>query len=157
MSGDAGVGTSAWLAMLIDGCSVEDLEAFRAERAAEAGSDCGEVESTARQALHLHALLADRQRHARELTVLNDLARQLAAMRRPRDVLAEVAAQTRRLLAVDLAYVMLADEQRVLTMNVVEGSIGSALRGARIPLGAGIGGLVMQSGEPHWTADFLLD
>ena len=44
--------------------------------------------------------LADRSRHADELGVLNDLARGLAALRDPREVVAEVAAQARRLLAV---------------------------------------------------------
>ena len=43
------------------------------------------------------------RRQADRLRVLNDLARRLASMRDPAEVLHEVAAQARRLLGVDVA------------------------------------------------------
>ena len=59
--------------------------------------------------------VAELRRRAEELAVLNDLARRLAALHDTREVLDEVARQARRLLGVDVAYIMLlrADRLRI--------------------------------------------
>ncbi|WP_189310375.1 helix-turn-helix domain-containing protein [Streptomyces brasiliensis] len=116
-----------------------------------------EIEAEARRAIHLHALLAERKRHAAELTVLNDLARQLTALRHPNEVLDEVAAQTRRLLGVDVAFIMLADDQGLLRIELVSGSLGSALRGIELLPGVGLGGRVLYDGQPYWSEDYVAD
>ncbi|MFC7472348.1 LysR substrate-binding domain-containing protein [Actinomadura keratinilytica] len=115
------------------------------------------VEAEARRALHVHALLEARTRQAAETAVLNDLARRLAALHAPQDVLDEVAAQARRLLGTDLSYIMLAQDDAALRIEVVDGSIGSALRGVELARGVGLGGLVVRTGQPHWCADYRHD
>ncbi|MFD2473484.1 helix-turn-helix domain-containing protein [Amycolatopsis silviterrae] len=148
----------SWLQLLVDGAGLADLEAFRAHavRTAPPGM-AAQVESDARRALHLHALLAERTRHAAELTVLNDLARQLTALREPNVLLTEIAVQARRLLAVDVAYVMLTREDDVLRIEVVDGSMGDALRGIELPRGVGLGGRVLETGKACWSGDYVQD
>lgn len=148
----------SWLGLLLDGSPLAELEEFRARCVSEApAGQSARIESEARQALHLHALLAERKRHAAELTVLNDLARRLTAMHHPNDVLAEVAGQTRRLLDADVAYIMLARDDAILRIEVVDGSLGSVLRGIELPRGVGLGGWVLETGQPHWSEDYVND
>ena len=90
----------------------------------------------------LRELLDERRQRAEELTVLNDLARRLASLRDPAVVLSEVARQARRLLAVDVAYIMLLQPEDVLRIEVVDGSMGSALRGIELDRDIGLGGEV---------------
>ncbi|MFI6482428.1 helix-turn-helix domain-containing protein [Nonomuraea sp. NPDC050663] len=92
-----------------------------------------------------------------ELAVLNDLARQLTSIRDPAHLLRQVAVEARRLLGLDVAYLMLARDDGLLRIEVAEGTLGNALEGIEVPSGAGLGGLVMQSGEPLWSADYLRD
>ncbi|MFC8511796.1 helix-turn-helix domain-containing protein [Streptomyces sp. NPDC057257] len=158
MSESDGVVQGSWLQLLMDGAELSDLEAFRARSVAAASpGPAARVESDARRALHLHALLAERKRHADELTVLNDLARQLAALRDPHVVLTEIAVQTRRLLAVDVAYVMLTRDDDVLRIEVVDGSMSDALRGIELPRGIGLGGHVLATGNAYWSEDYVQD
>lgn len=147
-----------WLGLLLEGAPLAQLEQLRARLVSAAPPErASRIESAARQALHLHALLAERKTHAAELTVLNALARRLTAMHHPNEVLAEVAAQTRQLLGVDVAYIMLARDDEVLRIEVVDGSLGSALRGIELPRGVGLGGLVLETGQPHWSEDYVRD
>lgn len=97
------------------------------------------------------------RRQAEQLRVLNDLARRLASMRDPAEVLEEVAAQARRLLGVDVAYIMLLGEGGLLRIEVVDGTMGSAMRGIELAPGSGLGGLVVQSGRPVWSRSYLED
>ncbi|NNM45099.1 helix-turn-helix domain-containing protein [Knoellia koreensis] len=96
------------------------------------------------------------RRRADELAVLNDLARRLAALHDTREVLDEVARQARRLLAVDVAYIMLLHEDR-LRIDVVDGSMGSVLRGIELAPGEGLGGEVLRTGRPWWSESYLDD
>ena len=97
------------------------------------------------------------RRQAEQLRVLNDLARRLASMREPTEVLEEVAAQARRLLAVDVAYIMLLGDGGLLRIEVVDGTMGSAMRGIELAPGVGLGGLVVGSGRPVWSRSYLED
>lgn len=148
----------SWLEMLVDGAPLADLEHRRARLVANGPAHRrAHVESEARQALHLHTLLAERKRHTAELAALNDLARQLTSLRDPKEVLTEVAVQTRRLLGADVAYIMLASDDDVLRIEVVDGSLGSALRGIELSRGYGLGGWVLKTGRPYWSADYVHD
>ncbi|MFD4302262.1 helix-turn-helix domain-containing protein [Streptomyces albidoflavus] len=149
---------SPWLKLLAEGAPLAALEECRHRLvAAQEPETHPAVEAEARCALHVHALLEARTRQAAETAVLNDLARRLAALHAPQDVLDEVAAQARRLLGTDLSYIMLAQDDAALRIEVVDGSIGSALRGVELARGVGLGGLVVRTGQPHWCADYLHD
>ncbi|MGX5653430.1 GAF domain-containing protein [Geodermatophilus nigrescens] len=100
--------------------------------------------------------VAELRRRADELVVLNDLARRLAALHDTRDVLDEVARQARRLLGVDVAYIMLLRGD-VLRIEVVDGAMGSAMRGIELERGQGLGGQVLASGRPLWSESYLED
>ena len=96
------------------------------------------------------------RRRADELAVLNDLARRLAALRDPREVLSEVARQARRLLGVDVAYIMLLHDD-LLRIDVVDGTIGSSMRGIELDRGSGLGGAILRTGQPLWSERYLDD
>ncbi|MBP2371625.1 helix-turn-helix domain-containing protein [Pseudonocardia parietis] len=145
-----------WLRLLADDRDATELEALRAERLA-AGADPELTDAEASSALRIHARLRERRRHAIELAALNELARRLATLHDPQAVLGEVAAQARRLLGVDVAYLMLARSDAVLRMAVVDGSIGAALRGIELPPGQGLAGTVMRTGRPIGTENFSID
>ena len=100
--------------------------------------------------------VAELRRRADELAVLNDLARRLAALHDTRDVLDEVAHQARRLLGVDVAYIMLMRSDR-LRIEVVDGAMGSAMRGIELESGQGLGGQVLATGQPLWSESYLED
>jgi hypothetical protein len=100
--------------------------------------------------------VAELRRRADELVVLNDLARRLAALHDTRDVLDEVARQARRLLGVDVAYIMLLRGD-VLRIEVVDGAMGSVMRGIELERGQGLGGQVLAAGHPLWSESYLED
>ena len=100
--------------------------------------------------------VAELRRRADELVVLNDLARRLAALHDTRDVLDEVARQARRLLGVDVAYIMLLRGD-LLRIEVVDGAMGSAMRGIELERGQGLGGQVLATGRPLWSGSYLED
>jgi hypothetical protein len=100
--------------------------------------------------------LDELRRRADELTVLNDLARRLAALHDTHEVLDEVARQARRLLGVDVAYIMLLRSDR-LRIEVVDGAMGSAMRGIELEAGQGLGGQVLATGRPLWSESYLDD
>ncbi|HSN35586.1 MAG TPA: GAF domain-containing protein [Arthrobacter sp.] len=116
-----------------------------------------EIESQAGKVLAIMKRLTERRQHADELAVLNALSRRLASLREPRDVLQEVAMQARRLLATDVAYLMLLHEGNSLRIEVSDGSMGSVLGGIEIGPGQGLGGEVLRAGKPLWTEDYLKD
>jgi len=100
--------------------------------------------------------VAELRRRADELAVLNDLARRLAALHDTRQVLDEVARQARRLLGGDVAYIMLLRDGR-LRIEVVDGAMGSAMRGIELEAGQGLGGQVLATGRPLWSESYLDD
>ena len=100
--------------------------------------------------------VAELRRRADELAVLNDLARRLAALHDTGEVLDEVARQARRLLGVDVAYIMLLHADR-LRIEVVDGAMGSAMRGIELGSGEGLGGQVLAAGRPLWSESYLQD
>ncbi|MFW6773454.1 helix-turn-helix domain-containing protein [Nocardioides sp. CPCC 205120] len=149
---------TSWLGLLADDGSAEALRAHRSALLADAGEDeRARIEAEAEEAEVLRRLLAERRQAARELAVLNDLARRLAHLRDTSEVLQEVAAQARRLLGVDVAYIMLRFEETDLRIEVADGSMGSALRGVVLRDGEGIGGMVLRGGSPMWTEAYLED
>lgn len=93
---------------------------------------------------------------ARGLAVLNDLAGRLVSMHDPAGVLQEVAVQSRRLLGSDVAYIMLRRPEG-LRIEVLDGTMGSVLRGMALRKGEGVGGEVWRTGKPMWSESYLTD
>ena len=148
-----------WLHLLAADAPAEELRAHRTGLLSAPGLqpvDRARVEEEAAAAGLVQELLAAGRRQSRELAVLNDLARRLGSMHEPGEVLQEVAAQSRRLLDADVAYLMLRRPEG-LRIEVADGSMGSALRGITLGEGEGIGGEVLRTGRPVWTESYLTD
>ncbi|MGA6161693.1 helix-turn-helix domain-containing protein [Amycolatopsis magusensis] len=148
----------SWLRLLADERPAAELEDFRrAQLSSASGDGRDRVAREADRAFAIRRRLDARRRHAAELTVLNDLARRLTTLRDSGEVLSEVAAQARRLLDVDVAYLMLRRADGTLRIEVVDGSMGSVLRGIELADGSGLGGRVVRTGEPMWSENYLRD
>ncbi|MGH3712423.1 MAG: GAF domain-containing protein, partial [Micromonosporaceae bacterium] len=128
-------------------------------RAAGASSETmAELERAKLLALRVRALLERRLRREVELSSLFDTASDLAGLRDLDAVLSAIVHRARQLLAADITYMTLGDEERGDTyMRVTDGSISAKFQQLRLPLGGGLGGLVAQSGQPYVTADYGSD
>ena len=73
-------------------------------------------------------------------------------------MLAAIVRRARALLGRDIAYLCLNDDDRGDTyMRVTDGSVSAEFQAVRLPLGAGLGGLVAQQGVPIASADYFRD
>lgn len=100
---------------------------------------------------------AHRHREA-ALTALLDTARELASESDPAYVLEAIVRRARHLLQTDLAYLTLYDpEVGDTSMRTTAGSVSALFQSVRLPLGAGLGGLVASTHKPYWTADYPVD
>ncbi|MBB3664546.1 sugar diacid utilization regulator [Prauserella sediminis] len=150
----ADVGT--WLRLLDEHGSTEAIEDLRRELVA-GGSAEDAIEGDAERARRIHRRLTAHQRYIDGLAALDDLARRLATLHEPADVLEEVAAQARMLLSVDVVYVMLEQPDNTLRTEVVSGAYGTVLRGVVLARGIGMAGEVLRTGSPWTTEDYLSD
>jgi GAF domain-containing protein len=137
-----------------------DFETPVAEARA-AGADpaeLSELEQAKTAALRVRALLARRARREVELSALFETAGDLAGLRDLDAVLNAIVRRARQLLGADVAYMTLNDSSRGDTyMRVTDGSISQAFQRLRLPLGAGLGGLVAQTGAPYASSGYLTD
>ncbi|MEE6261939.1 helix-turn-helix domain-containing protein [Plantactinospora sonchi] len=118
----------------------------------------GELEQAKVVALRVRALLERRRRREAELSGLYDTASDLAGLRDSDAVLRAIVRRARHLLGTDVAYMTLVDDERGDTyMRVTDGSISARFQGLRLPMGAGLGGLVAQTGSPYATANYPED
>ncbi|BFU43153.1 helix-turn-helix domain-containing protein [Krasilnikovia sp. MM14-A1004] len=109
-------------------------------------------------ALQVRALLERRRRREAELSALVDTVGDLATLRDLDAVLAAIVRRARELLDTDVAYMTLNDDERGDTyMRVTHGSVSARFQQVRLPLGAGLGGLVAQSAAPYVTANYAED
>lgn len=98
------------------------------------------------------------QRREAELSALVEIARDLASLTDPGDVLDTIVRRARTLLGTDVAYLTLNDPERGDTfMRATAGSVSAQFQALRLPAGAGLGGLVAQTRRPYWTADYRGD
>ena len=117
-----------------------------------------ELEQAKTAALRVRALLARRARREVELSALFETAGDLASLRDLDAVLKAIVRRARQLLNADVAYMTLNDSSRGDTyMRVTDGSISRAFQQLRLPLGAGLGGLVAQTGAPYASSGYLTD
>ncbi|WP_062440538.1 helix-turn-helix domain-containing protein [Herbidospora daliensis] len=130
-------------------------------QARAAGADPATLEELEREkvaALRIRAVMRRRARREAELSALFDTAKDLAGLRDIDAVLAAIVRRARGLLGTDVAYLTLNDAQNGDTyMRVTDGVITARFRSVRLPLGAGLGGLVAQTGEGYATSDYFAD
>jgi type II secretory pathway pseudopilin PulG len=123
-----------------------------------AASDPDTAAAAYELARRVRAGLDAHRRRETELAALVDTARELASRSEPGAVLDAIVRRTRALLGVDVAYLTLYDPERGDTyMRATAGSVSARFQALRLPLGAGLGGLVAQTRRPHWTADYPAD
>ncbi|MEV0969012.1 helix-turn-helix domain-containing protein [Microtetraspora glauca] len=127
-------------------------------QARAAGLDTTALEEDKVAALKVRAMLRRRAKREAELSALFDTAGDLAGLTDLDAVLEAIVQRARRLLSTDIAYMTLHDPERGDTcMRVTDGSISARFRELRLAMGAGLGGLVAQSGTPYNTADYFAD
>lgn len=103
-------------------------------------------------------LLNDYQRRTRELEALFETAGDLSALRDVDQVLSAIVRRGRQLLASDVAYLMLLDdERREAYMRIGEGIQTPQFLDIKLAYGEGLGGLVAGTGMPQWTSDYFDD
>jgi sugar diacid utilization regulator len=142
-----------------EAAAVEFEGPLLAARAAGAPPEqLAELEQAKTLALRVRALLEHRRRREIELSGLYDTASDLAGLRDVDAVLRAIVRRARTLLGTDVAYMTLNDEERGDTyMRVTDGSISARFQRLRLPMGAGLGGLVAQTGTPYVTANYHED
>lgn len=143
------------LRLLAEDAPAEALE----EQVRGLAADDPQLAASARSlALRVRSVLDARRRRETELSALVDTARDLATMADPGGVLEAIVRRARLLLSTDVAYLTLYDDDRGDTyMRATDGSVSAAFQSLRLPLGAGLGGLVAQTHQPYWTADYFND
>ena len=109
-------------------------------------------------ALEVREAFAARRRREAELSALFDTADDLAALRGVDSVLTAIVRRARQLLGTDVSYLTLNDAARGDTyMRVTDGSVSARFQALRLPMGAGLGGLVAQTAAPYATASYFSD
>ena len=101
-----------WLAVLLSGGNAADVLTLREQLIAESDNPEARelIAASADQALRLASALGERSQRAVELSTLYDLAIRLTGVRELDVLLQEVVNQGRRLLAVDLVYLALRED-----------------------------------------------
>ena len=130
-------------------------------RARSGGADAeslAELERVRLLALQVRAAFAARRRRESELSALFDTASDLARLRGVDSVLTAIVRRARQLLGTDVSHLTLNDDVRGYTyMRVTDGSVSARFQALRLPMGAGLGGLVAQRAAPYSTASYFTD
>src|SRR5450759_4849807 len=152
--------TLALLELLVREASPVEFEApvIAARSRGEDPEVIAELERARTLALRVRAILEQRRRREAELSALYETANDLAALREVDAVLQAIVHRARLLLGSDVAYLSLNDDTVGDTyMRVVDGISSAAFRSLRLPLGAGLGGLVAQTATPYASARYFED
>jgi sugar diacid utilization regulator len=103
-------------------------------------------------------LLAHRKRREKETHALIETARDLASLRDVDEVLDAIVHRARQLLGTDATYLALLDPVRGdVYMRITLGTVTRAIESIRQPVGRGIGGRIIATGEPFATSDYVND
>ncbi|SNR36720.1 helix-turn-helix domain-containing protein [Blastococcus mobilis] len=130
----------------------------RARAAGADGDELAELERVKLLALEVREAFAARRRRESELSALFDTANDLAALRGVDSVLTAIVRRARQLLGTDVSYLTLNDPAEGDTyMRVTDGSVSARFQALRLPMGAGLGGLVAQTAAPYATASYFTD
>ncbi|GAA1413986.1 helix-turn-helix domain-containing protein [Catellatospora coxensis] len=159
-AGGAGSSTVRFLELLEREAAPVEFEGPLVQaRSRGAGPDeIAELEEAKLAALRVRALLERRRRREAELSGLYDTAGDLAGLRDLDAVLHAIVHRARNLLGTDIAYLTMSDDAAGdVYMRVTDGSVSAKFQRLRLPLGAGLGGLVAQTGTPYATANYPED
>jgi hypothetical protein len=142
-----------------DAAAIEYDGPVVAARVAGAGTEeLAELEAAKRVALEVRATLARSRRREAELVALFETAGDLAALRDLGAVLKAIVTRAHTLIGADVTYLTLDDPDRGDTyMRVTHGSVSARFQSLRLPMGAGLGGLVAQTAKPYVTSDYPRD
>lgn len=154
------VTVTSFLELLAREASVVEFEApvVAARRAGVGPEQLAELEHAKRLALQVRATLEGRRRRESELSALYETASDLAALPQLDAVLQAIVHRARQLLQSDVAYLSLNDDEHGDTyMRVTEGAFAQSFRELRLPMGAGLGGLVAQTATPYSTPNYFED
>jgi sugar diacid utilization regulator len=106
----------------------------------------------------VRTLLDQRARREREMQVLAETARDLTSLRGSDELLRAIADRARRLLASDSTYIALVEpDTGDAVMRVTSGTRTAAIETVRQRPGLGVGGYVIQTGQPLATTDYRRD
>lgn len=96
------------------------------------------------------------RRRESELSALYETANDLTAIRDVDAVLFAIVHRARQLLSADLGYLSLIDAERGdCYMRMTDGAQSAAFPTLRLPLGAGVLGMVVRNATPYATDDYL--
>ena len=145
--------------LLDDAAAIEyERPLVRARAAGADGDELAELERVKLLALEVREAFAARRRRESELSALFDTASDLAALRGVDSVLTAIVRRARQLLGTDVSYLTLNDPGEGDTyMRVTDGSVSARFQALRLPMGAGLGGLVAQTAAPYATASYFTD
>jgi hypothetical protein len=103
-------------------------------------------------------VLERRTRRERETQALYETARDLTSLRDVDEVLHTIVHRVRRLLGSDSTYIALVDDETGdAYMRVTSGTVTPAIESVRQRPGYGVGGYVIQTGQPLATSNYLVD
>lgn len=142
-----------------DAAAIEYDGPVVAARVAGAGAEeLAELEAAKRVALEVRSTLARSRRREAELVALFETAGDLAALRDLDAVLKAIVTRAHTLIGADVTYLTLDDPDQADTyMRVTHGSVSARFQSLRLPMGAGLGGLVAQTAKPYVTSDYPHD
>ena len=145
--------------LLTDAAAIEfERPLVRARVGGAEPGELAELERIKTLALAVREAFAARRRRESELSALFDTASDLAALRGVDSVLTAIVRRARQLLGTDTSYLTLNDDARGYTyMRVTDGTVSARFQALRLPMGAGLGGLVAQTAAPYATADYFAD
>jgi GAF domain-containing protein/sugar diacid utilization regulator len=102
--------------------------------------------------------LAHHKLRERELQALYETARDLSSLRDVDDVLAAIVHRVRQLFGADSGYLALVDRGTGdAYMRITSGTVSQAIESVRLRPGTGIGGWIIQTGQPFSTKNYLED
>jgi hypothetical protein len=158
--GPATAGAAEYFELLLEDAAAIEYERplVRARAAGADGEELAELERVKLLALEVREAFAARRRRESELSALFDTASDLAALRGVDSVLTAIVRRARQLLGTDVSYLTLNDPGEGDTyMRVTDGSVSARFQALRLPMGAGLGGLVAQTAAPYATASYFTD
>lgn len=157
MSQDLRLPGERFLALLADDRPLQDYKALLSSLQEE-GGDRDELQRLHDLAVRARALREIGQRRESELSALFDTVADLAELKELDDVLEAIVRRARTLLACDVSYLSLNDDEAGETyMRITQGIHTEEFRNVRLPFGAGLGGLVAQTARPYATDDYFAD